>query len=86
MLKIDGHDDAIIGPACIWRNNTQVNVLVYDGEVMRERLMNDGMSSEEAREYIEFNVEGAYVGVHTPVIVWPEDLWDDWGDVEGGDE
>jgi hypothetical protein len=76
MLKIDGHDDAIIGPACIWRNNTQVNVLVYDGEVMRERLMNDGMDSEEAREYIEFNVEGAYVGVHTPVIVWPEDMWD----------
>jgi hypothetical protein len=83
MLKIDGHDDAIIGPACIWRNNTQVNVLVYDGEVMRERLMNDGMSSEEAREYIEFNVEGAYVGVHTPVIVWPEDLWDE---LEGDEE
>jgi len=83
MLKIDGHDDAIIGPACIWRNNTQVNVLVYDGEVMRERFMNDGMSSEEAREYIEFNVEGAYVGVHTPVIVWPEDLWDE---LEGDEE
>jgi hypothetical protein len=83
MLKIDGHDDAIIGPACIWRNNTQVNVLVYDGEVMRERLMNDGLSSEEAREYIEFNVEGAYVGVHTPVIVWPEDLWDE---LEGDEE
>ena len=83
MLKIDGHDDAIIGPACIWRNNTQVNVLVYDGEVMRERLINDGMSSEEAREYIEFNVEGAYVGVHTPVIVWPEDLWDE---LEGDEE
>jgi hypothetical protein len=83
MLKIDGHDDAIIGPACIWRNNTQVNVLVYDGEVMRERLMNDGMSSEEAREYIEFNVEGAYMGVHTPVIVWPEDLWDE---LEGDEE
>ena len=83
MLKIDGHDDALIGPACIWRNNTQVNVLVYDGEVMRERLMNDGMSSEEAREYIEFNVEGAYMGVHTPVIVWPEDLWDE---LEGDEE
>ena len=83
MLKIDGHDDAIIGPACIWRNNTQVNVLVYDGEVLRERLMNDGMSREEAREYIEFNVEGAYVGVHTPVIVWPEDLWDE---LEGDEE
>ena len=76
MLKIDGHDDAVIGPACIWRNNTQVSVLVYDGEVMRERLMNYGMTSEEAREYIEFNVEGAYVGVNTPVIVWPEDTWD----------
>jgi hypothetical protein len=81
MLKIDGHDDALIGPACIWRNNTQVNVLVYDAETIRETLMQNGMSSEEAREYIEFNIEGAYMGVHTPIIVWTEDtydLWDDW--------
>ena len=35
------------------------------------------MDPEDAREYIEFNIEGAYVGLFTPVLVWPQDLWDD---------
>jgi hypothetical protein len=76
MLKIDGHDDAIIGPALIWRNNTMVNVLVYDAEVIRNTLVTrDAMAFDDAREYIEFNIEGAYMGEHTPVLVWPYDEW-----------
>jgi len=75
MLKIDGHDNAVIGPAMIWRDRGLRDVLVYDGEQIRANLMKEGMSSEEAREYIEFNIEGAYVGDGTPVIVWPDDLW-----------
>jgi len=70
MLKIDGHDNAILGPAMIWRDNTTVGVLVYDAEVIRANLMKEGMDSEDAREYIEFNIEGAYVGPHTPIILW----------------
>ena len=74
MLKADGFDEAIIGQACIWRNNGMHDVLVYDAEKMRSILMKrDGMTSEEAREYIEYNVEGAYVGEETPVYVWTED-------------
>jgi hypothetical protein len=76
MLKIDGHDNAILGPAMIWRDSTTVDVLVYDAEVIRANLMKEGMDSEDAREYIEFNIEGAYMGEHTPVLVWPEDEWD----------
>ena len=76
MLKIDGHDNAILGPACIWRDNTQIDVLVYDAEIIRENLMKEGLDSEEAREYIEFNIEGAYVGKDTPVLVWTQDMWD----------
>jgi len=81
MLKIDGHDDAILGPAVIWRGGSLCNALVYDAEKIREKLMErDGMTSEDAREFIEFNIEGAYVGEHTPVLVWPEDMWDDGED------
>ena len=77
MLKIDGHDDAIIGPALIWRNNTMVSVMVYDAEVIRNTLVTrDAMAFDDAREYIEFNIEGAYVGEGTPVLVWPYDEWD----------
>ena len=78
MLKIDGHDEALIGPAMIWgEGNSLHQVLVYDAEKIRSTLMKrDGMQSEEAREYIEFNIEGAYVGPNTPVLVWTDDQWD----------
>jgi hypothetical protein len=80
MLKIDGHDGAIIGPAMVWTEDGNLrSVLVYDAEKIRDKLMKrDGMTAEEAREYIEFNIEGAYMGPHTAVIVWTEDMWEDW--------
>ena len=77
MIKYDGYDEAIIGPAYIWRDSTHVSVLVYDAEKIREILMRDGMDAEEAREFIEFNIEGGYLGEQTPVLVWPNDLWDE---------
>jgi len=74
MIKYSGLDEAIIGPAFIWRDQTQVQVLVYDAEAIREILMDrDGMEADEAREFIEYNIEGGYLGVYTPVLVWPED-------------
>jgi hypothetical protein len=76
MIKYEGYDDAIIGPALVWRDLSQVNVLVYDAEKIREILMRDGMSSDEAREHIEFNIESGYLGEDTPVLVWPQDEWD----------
>jgi len=77
MIKYDGYDEAIIGPASIWRDSTTVTVLVYDAEKIREVLMRDGMDAEEAREFIEFNIEGGYLGIETPVLVWPNDIWDE---------
>ena len=77
MIKYEGYDEAIIGPAMIWRDRQQVQVLVYDAEKIREILMKDGISSDEAREFIEFNIEGAYMGPDTPILVWMEDLWDE---------
>ena len=76
MIKYDHYDGAIIGPALVWRDQQQVGVLVYDAEKIREILMRDGMDAEEAREFIEFNIEGGYLGIDTPVLVWPQDEWD----------
>ncbi len=75
MLKIDGHDNAIIGPTMVWRNDGLFEALVYDAEKIRENLMSYGMTAEDAREYIEFNIEGAYMGDHTPILVWTQDEW-----------
>ena len=83
MLKITGHDDAILGPAMIWGvdkkgGGIRISVLVYDAEAIRATLIHrDGMDPDEAREYIEFNIEGGYLGVTTPVLVWPNDIWDE---------
>lgn len=74
-MRIKGHDDAIIGPAMIWRESgVMAEILVYDAEKIRETLMRrDGMSPEAARKFIEEEIEGAYVGLCTPVLVWTQD-------------
>ena len=77
MIKYDFYDEAIIGPAMIWRDQQQVAVLVYDAEKIRDILMEQGMDPEESREFIEFNIEGGYLGIDTPVLVWPNDVWDE---------
>jgi hypothetical protein len=63
----------------IWgHGGTRISVLVYDAEAIRATLIHrDGMDPDEAREYIEFNIEGAYMGPDTPILVWMEDLWDE---------
>ena len=76
MIKLEGYDEAIIGPAMVWSGQTMDSRLVYDADKIRDILMKDGMDYEEAREFIEFNIEGAYVGPQTPVLVWPGDMWD----------
>jgi len=71
MKKWDGFDVAIIGTASIWSGGERVEVLVYDIFVMVQQLIvRDGMTEDEALEYIEFNIENAYIGKDTPIIVW----------------
>lgn len=77
MLLIDGFDGAFIGASLIWRDHQRVRVAVYSGDEMVLHLMKGGMTDEEAVEYIEFNVEGAYMGIDTPVVVWDTDLNDE---------
>jgi hypothetical protein len=76
LKKWDDLDEAIIGPAMVWNKKGQTEVLVYNAEVIRNILMSrDGMDFEEAREFIEFNIEGAYIGPDTPILVWPNDMY-----------
>ena len=39
MIKYDLYDEAIIGPALIWRDQQQVRVLVYDAEKIAYKSM-----------------------------------------------
>ena len=67
MLKWDGFDSAIIGVG--ERNNTD-SMIVYDYDKMINVLVTrDSMTHEEAEEYIDFNIVGAWIGDTTPIIV-----------------
>ena len=75
MLKMDGYDTAVIGQAQVWVSvdggMTREDVLIYSGQGILETLVErDGMDWDDAREFIEFNMEGAYMGPATPIIVW----------------
>lgn len=71
LLKIDGMDKALIGVCMTWNGQTLVERIVYNGRVITEILTKDGMSDEEAQDYIDFNIIGAYVGDSTPIVMWP---------------
>lgn len=69
VLLMDGFEEAFIGYS--QRINEPV-LAVYAWEKMVDVLMTrDGMSDEEAMEYIDFNCLGAWVGEQTPIIVMP---------------
>ena len=80
MLRIEGFDSALIGIATVWQKSSEgnaepVDTLIYDGDMITTILIHEsGMSAEEALEYISYNIEGAYVGKTTPIIVWPCDM------------
>ena len=74
LIKMDGLDKALIGRSCIWDSTgRQEDRLVYSGEkIVAILIARDGMTADEALEYIEFNIEGAYVGEQTPIVMWSE--------------
>jgi hypothetical protein len=75
MLKADGFDDCVLGIAEVWDGNERVHRIVYDALRMINVLMDrDGMSYEEAVEYFEFNIDGAYYGKKTPIYMFASNL------------
>lgn len=66
FLTLDGHDSACVG---IGRRCSKEPLLVYSREKILENLVKQGMNEEEAEEYLEFNIAGAWVGDLTPIIV-----------------
>lgn len=68
-LLMDGFEDAFIGFS---RRINDPLLAVYSWEKMVEVLMRrDGMTYDDATEYIDFNCIGAWVGEQTPIIVMP---------------
>ena len=65
-LLADGFEDALVG----YGYQCNYPIAVYSRKGCINILMNDGiMDYEEATEYFDFNVAGAYVGESTPVFL-----------------
>jgi hypothetical protein len=65
LLFADGFDEAIIGVA---ERIGMEPVVAYSVGAILQILAQD-MTEDEAVEYFEFNILGAYVGERTPVFV-----------------
>ena len=66
VLLADGLEEAFIGIG--WQFNTKI--AIYDMDKAIEILFEDSeMTMEEAIEYFDYNVLGAYVGENTPVFM-----------------
>jgi len=66
-LKADGFDEAILGVAS---RCGQGDILAYDtNKIIQILIDRDGMSYEEAYEFFEFNILGAYMGENTPIFI-----------------
>ena len=77
FLKADGFDEAIIGTAYgTTVRDDEGPVLVYDMQKCIDILMDGAvdMTREEAIEYFDFNVLGAFMGPQTPIFVNPGEM------------
>jgi hypothetical protein len=69
-LFANGFDEAIIG----LDTSDEVFRVIYDRQKMADILVErDEMSSDEAWDYLEYNVFNAYVGDGTPIYAYEGD-------------
>jgi len=63
-IEFDEFRDALIGFTDDFR-------LVYDYHSVMKKLMDsDGMTSDEAAEYIDYNIIGFHLGGREPIIIY----------------
>lgn len=66
----DGLDDALVGLVEHFTPGGRILVAAYDYDACLGLLVErDGMEPEDAEEWMDFNVLGAYVGEGTPAFV-----------------
>lgn len=66
VVFFDGLDSAIVG---LVERFGMSPVVLYDREKCIDAFMAQGMSHEEAEEWMSVNVEGAWVGEGTPAFL-----------------
>lgn len=76
LIKWDGYDDAIVGCSLVKRESGLHWCLVYNYdkliEIAHGKIKQDTGEEcwDDAEEYIQYNLIGAYVGPQTPITVY----------------
>ena len=68
VIFYDGFDDAITGLTEMQPSRNQ-RLVTYDYDKLVRCCRQQGMTEDEAVEYLEFNTIGAWVGELTPIVV-----------------
>lgn len=71
ILIADGFDSAVIGIANDTAND-RLRLVYSIPKCIKILIKRDGMTIEQAEEYFEYNVQGAFMGEGTPI--WVEEL------------
>lgn len=68
LLKAEKFNPAIIGV------DMEHKRIVYDKQAMVDILVDEGMDTDEAIEFLQFNVWCGYLGEYTPIFIDLMDL------------
>jgi hypothetical protein len=83
ILLADGFEDAFMGVVCSMGSQPKA---CYDISKCLDILQNrDGMTLEEAGEFFDYNVTGAYVGEFTPSFIVPFDIEEELSEGDKGE-
>jgi hypothetical protein len=66
VLKADGFDDCVVG---IVTDNSPPRLVYCKHSMVLSLVRTDGMSYDDAEEYLAFNTWCAYVGEQTPIFI-----------------
>ena len=65
LLTLDGYDECVVG---LVERQGQPTILCYDRALILAKLERE-MSAEEAEEFFDFNIIGAWMGDRTPCFL-----------------
>lgn len=66
LLFLEGFDEAIVG---VGERAGNGPIVVYDERLILDKLTLDLGDHDQAREFFDFNIAGAFVGSSTPIIM-----------------
>jgi hypothetical protein len=67
LLSVDDHDNALVGVS--HGSFGDSDRLIYSRDTIIQNLIYSGMDFQQAQEYYDFNVAGAYMGKGSPLFI-----------------